>query len=117
MNNHAATARVDVLSDEQNLGRWRQEPSLDDKQKKPPFRSCLNKAASDEFIWRYMHNTNLGVMNFYESDKKFLPHHPLLCSEDRARLRGHHGGREAVLGSRPSIDWAGSMACGAPPGG
>ena len=38
---------------------------MDDKQKKPPFRSCLNKVASDEFIWRYMHNTNLGVMNFY----------------------------------------------------
>ena len=52
-----------------------------------PFRSCLNKATSDEFIWRYVHNTNQGVMNFYGSGKKFLPHHPWLCSKDRACLR------------------------------
>ena len=55
-----------------------------------PFRSRLNKATSDEFIWRYVHNTNQGVMNFYESGKKFLPHHPWPCSEDRACLRCHH---------------------------
>ena len=52
-----------------------------------PFRSCLNKATSDEFIWRYVHNTNQGVMNFYGSGMKFLPHHPWLCSKDRACLR------------------------------
>jgi len=34
---------------------------------KPPFRLCLNKAASDEIIWHCKHYTGRGVMKFYPS--------------------------------------------------
>merc|ERR1712226_1818494 len=34
---------------------------------KPPFRLCLNKAASDEISWHCKHYTGRGVMKFYES--------------------------------------------------
>jgi len=34
---------------------------------KPPFRLCLNKAASDEIIWHCRHYTGRGVMRYYES--------------------------------------------------
>merc|ERR1712003_178020 len=36
---------------------------------KPPFRLCLNKAASDEIIWHAKHYTGRGVMKFYDSGK------------------------------------------------
>merc|ERR1712159_576668 len=32
---------------------------------KPPFRLCLNKAASEEIIWHCKHYTGRGVMKFY----------------------------------------------------
>jgi flavocytochrome c len=35
----------------------------------PPFRLCLNKAASDEIIWHAKHYTGRGVMKYYESGK------------------------------------------------
>jgi len=34
---------------------------------KPPFRLCLNKAASDEIIWHAKHYTGRGVMKYYSS--------------------------------------------------
>jgi len=34
---------------------------------KPPFRLCLNKAASDEIIWHCKHYTGRGVMKYYEN--------------------------------------------------
>jgi len=34
---------------------------------KPPFRLCLNKAASEEIIWHCKHYTGRGVMKFYDS--------------------------------------------------
>merc|ERR1719160_1208628 len=34
---------------------------------KPPFRLCLNKAASDEIIWHCKHYMGRGVMKYYES--------------------------------------------------
>merc|ERR1712144_28973 len=34
---------------------------------KPPFRLCLNKAASDEIIWHCKHYTGRGVMKAYSS--------------------------------------------------
>merc|ERR1712117_676709 len=34
---------------------------------KPPFRLCLNKAASDEIHWHCKHYTGRGVMKFYQS--------------------------------------------------
>jgi len=34
---------------------------------KPPFRLCLNKAASDEIHWHCKHYTGRGVMKFFES--------------------------------------------------
>merc|ERR1712226_481941 len=36
---------------------------------KPPFRLCLNKAASDEIIWHCKHYTGRGVMKFFENGK------------------------------------------------
>merc|ERR1712137_717762 len=33
----------------------------------PPFRLCLNKAASDEIIWHCKHYTGRGVMKLFES--------------------------------------------------
>merc|ERR1712072_1024702 len=38
---------------------------------KPPFRLCLNKAASDEIIWHCKHYTGRGVMKFYPSGADF----------------------------------------------
>merc|ERR1712125_115985 len=37
---------------------------------KPPFRLCLNKAASDEIIWHCKHYTGRGVMKFYENGEE-----------------------------------------------
>merc|ERR1712066_936952 len=34
---------------------------------KPPFRLCLNKAASEEIHWHCKHYTGRGVMKFYAS--------------------------------------------------
>jgi len=34
---------------------------------KPPFRLCLNKAASDEISWHCKHYTGRGVMKFFEN--------------------------------------------------
>jgi len=34
---------------------------------KPPFRLCLNKAASEEIIWHCKHYTGRGVMKYYKS--------------------------------------------------
>merc|ERR1712151_317187 len=34
---------------------------------KPPFRLCLNKAASDEIIWHCKHYTGRGVMKVFDS--------------------------------------------------
>ena len=34
---------------------------------KPPFRLCLNRAASDEIIWHAKHYTGRGVMKYYAS--------------------------------------------------
>merc|ERR1719471_843618 len=36
---------------------------------KPPFRLCLNKAASTEIHWHCKHYTGRGVMKYYESGK------------------------------------------------
>merc|ERR1712137_1338249 len=36
---------------------------------KPPFRLCLNKAASDEIIWHCKHYTGRGVMKYFDSGK------------------------------------------------
>merc|ERR1719203_2187584 len=38
---------------------------------KPPFRLCLNKAASDEIIWHCKHYTGRGVMKYYKSGAEF----------------------------------------------
>merc|ERR1711879_562879 len=38
---------------------------------KPPFRLCLNKAASDEIIWHCKHYTGRGVMKYYKSGEEF----------------------------------------------
>merc|ERR1719408_1153975 len=37
---------------------------------KPPFRLCLNKAASDEIIWHCKHYTGRGVMKYYGSGEE-----------------------------------------------
>merc|ERR1712019_302380 len=37
---------------------------------KPPFRLCLNKAASDEIIWHCKHYTGRGVMKAYASGEE-----------------------------------------------
>merc|ERR1712048_1453236 len=37
---------------------------------KPPFRLCLNKAASDEIIWHCKHYTGRGVMKSYASGEE-----------------------------------------------
>merc|ERR1719504_643413 len=34
---------------------------------KPPFRLCLNRAASDDIIWHCKHYTGRGVMKYYAS--------------------------------------------------
>merc|ERR1712166_1276399 len=36
----------------------------------PPFRLCLNKAASDEIIWHCKHYTGRGVMKYFESGRR-----------------------------------------------
>merc|ERR1719281_751662 len=37
---------------------------------KPPFRLCLNKAASDEIHWHCKHYTGRGVMKFYANGEE-----------------------------------------------
>merc|ERR1712178_436331 len=37
---------------------------------KPPFRLCLNKAASDEIIWHAKHYTGRGVMKYYSNGEE-----------------------------------------------
>merc|ERR1711877_27723 len=37
---------------------------------KPPFRLCLNKAASDEIIWHCKHYTGRGVMKYYKTGEE-----------------------------------------------
>jgi len=37
---------------------------------KPPFRLCLNEAASTEIIWHCKHYTGRGVMKYYESGEQ-----------------------------------------------
>merc|ERR1712051_534147 len=37
---------------------------------KPPFRLCLNKAASEEIIWHCKHYTGRGVMKYYKSGEE-----------------------------------------------
>merc|ERR1711953_106679 len=37
---------------------------------KPPFRLCLNKAASDEIIWHCKHYTGRGVMKYYKNGEE-----------------------------------------------
>merc|ERR1712032_1007476 len=37
---------------------------------KPPFRLCLNKAASDEIHWHCKHYTGRGVMKYYKSGEE-----------------------------------------------
>merc|ERR1712061_64562 len=37
---------------------------------KPPFRLCLNKAASDEIIWHCKHYTGRGVMKYYPNGEE-----------------------------------------------
>jgi len=37
---------------------------------KPPFRLCLNKAASDEITWHCKHYTGRGVMKYYASGEE-----------------------------------------------
>merc|ERR1712224_739819 len=39
---------------------------------KPPFRLCLNKAASDEIMWHCKHYTGRGVMKFYRTVRPLL---------------------------------------------
>merc|ERR1712083_712903 len=39
---------------------------------KPPFRLCLNKAASDEIIWHAKHYTGRGVMKYYASGAELV---------------------------------------------
>merc|ERR1712242_76329 len=37
---------------------------------KPPFRLCLNKAASEEIIWHCKHYTGRGVMKYYKTGEE-----------------------------------------------
>jgi len=37
---------------------------------KPPFRLCLNKAASEEIIWHCKHYTGRGVMKYYKNGEE-----------------------------------------------
>jgi hypothetical protein len=46
---------------------WRDYVTGEMWKSKPPFRLCLNKAASDEIIWHCKHYTGRGVIQYYAS--------------------------------------------------
>merc|ERR1711963_506212 len=57
---------------------------------KPPFRLCLNKAASDEIIWHCKHYTGRGVMKFYESGKALAADMGVDLSVIETTHQGHY---------------------------
>merc|ERR1712107_822585 len=57
---------------------------------KPPFRLCLNKAASDEIIWHAKHYTGRGVMKYYSSGKALAEAMGISVSVLEASHEGHY---------------------------
>merc|ERR1711975_198811 len=57
---------------------------------KPPFRLCLNKAASDEIIWHCKHYTGRGVMKFYENGKALAADMGVPLSVIEETHQGHY---------------------------
>merc|ERR1712084_139469 len=56
----------------------------------PPFRLCLNKAASDEISWHCKHYTGRGVMKFYESGKALAEDMGIPLSVLEEAHQGHY---------------------------
>jgi succinate dehydrogenase/fumarate reductase flavoprotein subunit len=57
---------------------------------KPPFRLCLNKAASDEIIWHCKHYTGRGVMKYYASGADLAKDMGIPVSTLEASHEGHY---------------------------
>merc|ERR1712107_11595 len=56
----------------------------------PPFRLCLNKAASDEIIWHAKHYTGRGVMKYYPSGADLAKDMGVSLSVLEASHEGHY---------------------------
>merc|ERR1712014_561052 len=57
---------------------------------KPPFRLCLNKAASDEIIWHCKHYTGRGVMKYYASGEELAKDMGIPLSTLEATHEAHY---------------------------
>merc|ERR1712176_1736048 len=57
---------------------------------KPPFRLCLNKAASDEISWHCKHYTGRGVMKYYKSGEDLAKDMGISVSVLEATHEGHY---------------------------
>merc|ERR1719383_79528 len=57
---------------------------------KPPFRLCLNKAASEEIHWHCKHYTGRGVMKFYESGEALAKDMGVSVSKIEATHDAHY---------------------------
>merc|ERR1712115_507732 len=56
----------------------------------PPFRLCLNKAASDEIIWHCKHYTGRGVMKYYPTGEDLAKGMGVSLSVLEASHEGHY---------------------------
>merc|ERR1712127_436310 len=57
---------------------------------KPPFRLCLNKAASEEIIWHCKHYTGRGVMKYYKSGEELAKEMGIDVSVLEETHEGHY---------------------------
>merc|ERR1739838_1216435 len=57
---------------------------------KPPFRLCLNKAASEEIIWHCKHYTGRGVMKYYKNGEELAKDMGISVSVLEETHEGHY---------------------------
>jgi len=57
---------------------------------KPPFRLCLNKAASEEIIWHCKHYTGRGVMKYYKNGEELAKEMGIDVSVLEETHEGHY---------------------------
>merc|ERR1719221_38484 len=74
---------------------------------KPPFRLCLNKAASEEIHWHCKHYTGRGVMKFYETGADLakdmgVPLQTLVDTHDAHYLAAQKTAKDPDGGSWPA---------------
>ena len=57
---------------------------------KPPFRLCLNRLASEKFIWHCKDYTERGIMKFYETGAALAEDMGVPLSAMELTIEGHY---------------------------